>query len=207
MDALTTWIQHLDPRLGYLVLALAATIEYLFPPFPGDTVVVLGAVLIEVANWSMPAVLVAATLGSVLGAALNVEVGRWLGQSDRDTWLHRRLRSEAVASKLDRIRANFERYGSAYVAINRFLPGVRSFIFIAAGMSGLPRGPVLAWAACSACMWNIGLIALGHAVGYNFDQLMGWVKRYTTFAWMVLGAVLLIAVLRAIIRRRSQDEP
>ncbi|MEO1273700.1 MAG: VTT domain-containing protein, partial [Myxococcota bacterium] len=127
MDALTTWIQHLDPRLGYLVLALAATIEYLFPPFPGDTVVVLGAVLIEVANWSMPAVLVAATLGSVLGAALNVEVGRWIGQSDRDTWLHRRLRSEAVAPKLDVVRANFERYGSAYVAINRFLPGIRSF--------------------------------------------------------------------------------
>ena len=207
MEQLPSWLQSVDPALGYLLLALGATIEYVAPPFPGDTVVVLGAILIEVAGWSLPLVLLAATLGSVLGAALNLEAGRWLGRADRDTWLHRRLRGDTIAPRLAAVRARFERHGAAYVAINRFLPGVRSLIFVAAGLSDLPRLPVLAWAALSALLWNAGLVALGHLVGYNFERLLAWVQRYTTVAWIGLGVVALVMLGRALHTRRSDDPP
>src|SRR5262245_60083821 len=55
---------------GLAALAGSAMIEYVFPPFPGDFVTVLGAVLVTGYGWSFPLVLGAVMLGSVAGTLI-----------------------------------------------------------------------------------------------------------------------------------------
>lgn len=200
------WIASLPEALGYALLGLAAMIEYLFPPFPGDTVTLVGSILIDAASWSAPLVLASVTLGSLVGAMADYEVGAWLAQRQSESWLHRRLRAPPVQEKIDALCLRFARYGSAYIAINRFLPGVRGIFFVVAGMAGLPRLSVALWATLSALLWNGLIVLVGYLIGFNLERLVGLVRQYTQIAWL---ALLLLAASwgwRAWRRRRAQGQ-
>ncbi len=112
-----------------LLLFLAAFIEYVFPPFPGDLLVVLGAWYATHGELSWPVTFAAVTVGAVLGAAVDWRVGRWLGA---------RIGERAAAGRLDRekvlrFEAAYRRWGPAFLVANRFLPGIRGLFFLAAG--------------------------------------------------------------------------
>jgi len=180
---------------GLAVLAGSAAIEYVFPPFPGDVVTVFGAVLVTGYAWSFWAVLAAVMLGSLVGAALAFEVGvRWA----RRRAAHPEARPRP---RLDDVVEKFRRHGPIFIVINRFLPGVRGLIFVAAGLAGLPRRLVLLYAGLSALVWNLALMALGVLLGANLDRLQTWVERYTLGAWIVVVSVVAIWLFRVWRRR------
>jgi membrane-associated protein len=174
-----------------LLLFLAAFIEYVFPPFPGDLLVVLGAWYATHGELSWPVTFVAVTLGAVLGAAVDWRVGRWLGA---------RIGERAAAGRLDRERvlrfeAAYRRWGGLLLVANRFLPGVRAFFFVAAGASGIPLWEVLLFGGLSAALWNGLLLAAGAYAARNLEELVGLVERYNTAALALLGVAVLVAAL------------
>ncbi|MFP4600390.1 MAG: DedA family protein [Persicimonas sp.] len=164
---------------GLLILMLSAMIEYIVPPFPGDTVTLAGAVLIPTAGWPLWAVFGAVTLGSLFGAGLNWWVGSWVAEhKQKDTWVHRQLDRDNIRPKLDKLIAQFERHGAVYLTLNRFVPAFRSVFFVGAGLAKLVLWKVLVFAAISASLWNAAILALGYLVGYNIDSLAMWIARY-----------------------------
>lgn len=198
-EALRELVGDQDSPVGLAVLAASAGIEYVFPPFPGDFVTVLGAVLVTGYGWSFAHVLGAVMLGSLLGAFAAFHLG--------EVWARRRAADPEAPPRprLDAIVERFRRHGAIYVVINRFVPGIRGLIFVAAGLAGLRRRNVLFYAAVSALVWNLGLMGLGVALGANLDALQTWVERYTVAAWIVLGVV--VVVIAVMWRRRRPDTP
>lgn len=187
------------------MLAASALIEYVFPPFPGDTVTLFGAILITSHGWSFAGVFGSVMAGAGVGSMAAFYAGRG--------WQRRRLRKadpgadEAGKRRaaLDRLVARFERHGPAYLVINRFLPGFRALFFVAAGMAGMRPRAVLAYSLVSAALWNGGIIAVGSVVGDNLDELTALVRQYTLATWAVVGLVALGLGARAVWRRRRRD--
>lgn len=179
--------------LVLLILGLAAMIEYVVPPFPGDTITLLGAVLVSAYDWNLALVFLALMLGSLVGSALAYALGR------------RWARTQLVTGnpRLARLVARFERHGVWLLAINRFLPGIRPLFFVAAGLAKMPAGLVLLVSAVSAGLWNALLMILGASVGKNLGAIESWFRTYTTIAWLVLASCALVAVITIIVRRRS----
>lgn len=132
----------------------------------------------------------AATAGSIAGGAADLAVGRWIARGRLE-----RL-SPRTRAAVDVLVERFRRYGAAYLALNRFVPGVRAAFFVAAGLAGLRTGPVLGWAAVSAIAWNTLLVAAGFAVGADLERLAGWFQRYQAVAWVVVAAGVAIAAAR-----------
>ena len=87
--------------LGLGILCLSACIEYLFPPFPGDTITVFGAFLVARRGWSGPAVFGAVTVGSAIGCMLDYAFGRWLGKTE-ERWAQRAPRPLSPADRFAR---------------------------------------------------------------------------------------------------------
>jgi len=209
-ELLITWIADQNNLFGFLSIAVSALIEYIFPPFPGDTVTLFAAVLITAYGWSFLGVFGAVMAGSLVGSLLAFYLGCWL----RARRARRAARANGVAATevgtgsdrprgqpeenatLDRLVAGFRRHGAAYLVINRFLPGVRSLFFVAAGMADMRPLAVLVYSAVSAAAWNLAIIALGSALGANFDTLVTWIERYTTVVWVILGVVGAVWVWR-----------
>ncbi len=189
-----------DNPLGLLVLGASAMIEYVFPPFPGDTITLFGAILITAYNWSFFAVFLAVMIGSVVGAMADFYIGVHLrARAQRNPKQESKRRAV-----IDRLVAKFERHGPWYLIINRFLPGVRAFFFVAAGMAGMRPAAVLFYRAVSAALWNLGLILLGSVVGMNFDSLTTFMKQYSIAAWLLIVAVIAFFVIKAVWQRKRE---
>lgn len=186
---------------GLVVLMFSAMIEYIFPPFPGDTITIVGAMLIPNAGWPWEGVFGAVILGSIIGAAFDWWVGDWVRRNeDRNTWIHRFLARDKIQPKVQTLLERFERRGSVYIMLNRFIPAFRAFFFVAAGMAQLRLRDVLFFAAISAAAWNGMLLGLGYLVGYNVDAVAVWVGRYTWAVWALLGGALGIWSLLKLIK-------
>jgi membrane protein DedA with SNARE-associated domain len=191
---------------GVIVLFLSSLIEYVFPPFPGDVVTLFGTYLVIQGLWSFPFALFLATAGSLVGAAIDYGIGTWVGRHldripSKKTASHWSLLTQ---EKYHLLLERFRKYGIAIIAINRFLPGIRAFFFVAAGAAAMPLWIVLVFAAISAILWNTLLLGTGLAVGANWPRLQQLFQSYSMAVWILLAAFLLAGLTAWWIRRRCR---
>lgn len=187
--------------LGLLILGLAAMLEYLVPPFPGDTITLLGGVYAARGAQPWPFVFIAVTAGSLAGAALTYEFGKWLARrfDAHPEWHFFGL----THARLEEVQVRMRRGGPWLLLINRFLPGIRGLIFVAAGAARIPRVNALLLGAVSAMAYNGLVLGVGFAVGGNLERLESLVRRYQ---WATVGlfAIGVVAVVvRTLARRRT----
>jgi membrane protein DedA with SNARE-associated domain len=207
LDWLTDWlisfVSDQDNWAGLAVIAASAMLEYVFPPFPGDTITLFAAVLITAYDWSFVGVFGAVMLGSVAGSMADF----WLG-----THLERRRRRREDAGEhkerrktIQDLIERFRRHGAWYLVLNRFFPGIRALFFVAAGMIGMKTWHVLLFSAISAAVWNLAIIGVGSLLGANFETLELWARRYAMAFWLLLGAIALGYVAVRLWRRYRSD--
>lgn len=201
VEFLDNFIAHLG-LLGLLVFAVAAALEYVVPPFPGDTITLLGGVYAVRGDHPWPLVFGVVVAGSVLGALINYQVGHWLGgrfeQRPGEAFFG------ITHARLESVQAQMRRKGPWLLLINRFLPGIRGLIFVAAGAAHMPRANALVLGALSAVAHTALVLALGVAVGGNLERLEFLVGRYQR--GVILGVVLVVLVLglRTLLRRQPR---
>ncbi|ABS24394.1 DedA family protein [Anaeromyxobacter sp. Fw109-5] len=182
------------------ILFAASFVEYVFPPFPGDLVVVLGAWYAVDGALSWPATFVSVTAGAMLGAWIDYRVGAAVGRR-----LDRRLSGtrSLSAERLLRFEASYRRWGALLLVSNRFFPGVRAFFFLAAGAAGIPLRRVLLYGGLSAALWNAVLLGAGALFARNVEELVHLFEHYTYAAWWALGGVAAVALAGALWRRHA----
>ncbi|HET9596442.1 MAG TPA: VTT domain-containing protein [Anaeromyxobacteraceae bacterium] len=202
MERLAALLAHAVDGTGSwapLVLFGASFVEYVFPPFPGDTIVVLGAFYAVRGAISWPLAFAAVTAGAVAGAWLDWRVGAALGPRLQARAAHR---GPLDAARLARFEAAYRRWGGWLLLGNRFLPGIRAFLFVAAGAARLPLPRVLVLGALSAAAWNALLLAAGGLFARNVDELALLADRYSLAVAAALAAVALVVLARLLARRR-----
>lgn len=199
-ETLFTWLDSMgaetDAPLAYTVLFFSAMVEYVFPPFPGDMVTVFGGILVSAYSWSLVPVFCTSLLGSLLGGLLAF----WTGQKFKQ-------KGHAVNSppdnKLARMLKHFHRYGTLYLLFNRFLPGVRPLIFVAAGLADTKASKVLLLSAISTFVWTTLLMYAGSKVGRNLKTVETWLKNYTT---IIVIAALLLGIIYLLVRLQKKTK-
>ena len=203
MNGLADWIADVVQSLGYVGIATLVALENLFPPLPSELILPLAGFLAGQGRLSLAGVIVAATLGSLVGALALYAAGAGLGQ--------RRLRAIAArtplvdAADVDRAAGWFARHGERAVLLGRMVPVVRSLVSVPAGVEHMPLGRFIAYTVLGSAAWNTILIGLGFVVGERWELVRGWAQ---VFEWLVLGvlAVLLVAFV-ARRARRGQRPP
>lgn len=186
------------------VLFLATFVEHVFPPFPGDLLVVLGAWYAVQGDLSWPLLLLYSTAGALAGAWVDHRLGAWLGHRlDLRSGRSRLL----PTARLEAFEAAYRRWGLWLIVLNRFMPGVRAFLFLAAGASGLPLRRVLLLGGLSAVAWNALLLLAGALVARNLEELVALVDRYMRVAGAALAVAALLLLARALWRRRKAGAP
>lgn len=188
------------PALG--LLCLSSALEYVFPPFPGDTVTLAGAAIARVGGWSYPLVFLALTLGSLVGATADYLFGKHALSRER---ILRHRHSEKHRGAMERILDGYRRYGPAFLIANRFMPGIRALFFVAAGTAGIPLSSVLFYATVSAACFNGVLLYVGFVIGDNMERLESLFQQYLVVAWVLLATAALVGLVVWLRRKQRRD--
>ena len=193
LDEFLHTLEHGPHYWAYALVLAAAAIEYIFPPVPGDTVALFAVALAVRAQLSWVLVYLAMTLGALLGGLAAWGFGLWLANQE-ESWPSF-LRTPGATRALDAVRRGYEQHGAMYLVVNRFLPALRAFFFVGAGMSRMNVGPVIVFGGISAALWNALLMGVGYAVGNNWDVLRDLAERYAvaTLILVVIAVIGLIA--------------
>lgn len=201
LTGLAGWVLDVIDTLGAVGVAALVALENLFPPLPSEVVLPLAGFLAGQGRMSLAVVLVAATVGSVVGAVILYWAGASLGRERM-----RRLADRAPlmdADDVDRAQGWFDRHGRSAVLIGRMVPGVRSLISIPAGVARMPLPAFLAYTTLGSAAYNAVLVVLGHQLGSRWTDVERYSDpiNYTVYALIALG-VALVVVRRLRQRRR-----
>ena len=199
------WVQNLGPW-GYAVMAAAAFIEYIFPPFPGDSVTALGGAWAWRTSQSWLGIWVAVTLGNALGIGLQHRVGRALAsrvQGSRSGWIAGKLTAWGLSEeRIAAMRELIRKRGVTLLLVNRFFPSFRALVFLAAGASGLSFKKTLCWGVFGSLAWSAFILGIGAWAGGNAERMLGLLERYQTAAAWVVGAAVVLWVLYKLYKRK-----
>ncbi len=191
---------------GYPGLGLAALIEYLFPPFPGDTVVVIGGAWAAREARSFVLVHLVLTLGSMVGMASTWRLGVALAGRIRHAAPGSRLFGLEVG-RIQKAQLLMRRQGSWLLVSNRFLPSFRSVLFVAAGAAEVPLWKTLLLGTISAAAFNGILLAVGAAVGTNAEKIAQFFRQFRTFSIAAVTFVVVVLLGRFLWRRHRVKSP
>lgn len=204
LENVADWVFDVVDRLGALGVGLLILLENLIPPIPSEVILPLAGFRARTGSLNVLAVWPAATAGSVLGALLLYGLGAWLGYDRLHRLAGRRWFVLVSQKDLERGDAVFDRHGGKVVLLARCVPFLRSVVSIPAGISGMPLLRFVVLTAVGSGVWNAAFIALGWALGQNWEQVEGFLGP-VTYVVLALLAVGLVVLVGRRLRSRSAD--
>lgn len=199
------WITSFMEEYGYLGIMLMIALENVFPPIPSEVILTFGGFMTTTSELTVPGVVVAATIGSVLGAVILYGVGRILSvermESIVERWGHiLRVKKEDIR-KAD---AWFDKYGPWTVLFCRMIPLIRSLISIPAGMSGMNFWVFLFFTTIGTLIWNVILVSIGAALGDRWEDILAFMDVYSNVTYAFIAVCLLIFVIYWFRKKRKK---
>jgi membrane protein DedA with SNARE-associated domain len=194
------WLSGLPAAVLYLVMALAAAAENVFPPLPTDMVVAFGSWIAARGSGSALGAFLTAWLGNVAGAAGMYVVGRRHGAG----WLRRHFPVMANAENEARLRAMYARYGVLALVVSRFLPGVRALVPPFAGALRLPAAAAIGATAVASAVWYGAISYLAFTAGADWAVVSRAIARSGRVAAIAAAVVVAAIALIVLLRRRRR---
>lgn len=186
---------------GLIVITLIVFAENgLFFAFflPGDYLVFLAGVFCATKILDVPVMLLLSCMfgAAVLGSLTGYIFGRYFGD-----WLQNRPDSFFFKQKyLLRTRKYFDRYGSRTLVISRFLPIVRTFAPILAGLTQMNFANYFLFNVIGGVLWIGGLTGGGFLFGERFPGIVDYVEYIILF----FLSITTITVVRGYLKARGE---
>jgi membrane-associated protein len=191
----------------FLVVSLVLVViecGLFFPFLPGDTLLFAVGLFAATRNSVIPGphatdlllALVAFSLAAFAGNVLGYEIGRALGPSlyERDGRILRR-------KYFDDTRAFFDQHGNKALLIGRFVPFVRTYVTVVAGVTRMDRRRFFTWSAIGAALWVLLVTLLGYFLGSAFPSLGDNIDK----AVLVILAFSVVPIVYEVWKKRRQQ--
>jgi membrane protein DedA with SNARE-associated domain len=189
-------MEHFLASWGYLALVGITALAALGIPVGSEIAIGYAGVLASGQfisghhdHLTLALVIIFAALGEIAGSLIGYAIGRFGGRSLVD-----RLGKYVLLTHkdLDRAEAWFRRRGDSVVFFGRFIPLVRSFVSIAAGIGEMSLTKFVAFSATASIIWCGALAGIGYGLGSS------WHRVITDFSYVGYLAAAIVVVLIAV---------
>lgn len=189
-----TFLENFNPEniiqvggLTLLLLIIFAETGVFFGFFlPGDSLLFVAGLLsdTEYLDTNVGILIVLLIIAAVSGSTVGYFTGRWAG-----TYLANKPDSIFFKKKyLDITQAFYLKHGMMAFILGRFLPVVRTFVTILAGMVRIDFPRFLFFNFLGASIWIVTMVLSGHFLGRIFPAITTYLEA------IVIGMILLSAI-------------
>jgi membrane protein DedA with SNARE-associated domain len=192
-------VNHFEPLLvqyGVVIIMAAVAIEGFGIPAPGQTLLVVGAVLAARGKFDITGLLAGVWVATVIGNLVGYYLGRLGG---------RRLLARLPINQghFDRMERLCKRHGAKLILVARFIDGLRQLSNLLVGVLQMPPLLFLLTTSVGAALW-VGVWGLGaYHLGQNLHVFAAALRYLSPYTW---SATLLVVVLLGVyLFRRSQN--
>ncbi len=187
---------------SYPVVYLVSMIDAFFPLVPSESVVITAGVVAGSGDLNIVLVILAASLGAIVGDNISYGLGSWLGEHT----VKRLFRSDKARHGFEWAERQLEERGFYLIIIARFIPGGRTAVTFSAGYVHTMRWRRFIVAdVVAGTIWGTYAAMLGFVGGKQFEE-EPWKGLLLAFFVAVAFAALVEAV-RWVRGRRRPAEP
>lgn len=212
--SVTQWLSpdFLVDKFGVALFWLGIVLLFIecglfFPFLPGDTL--LFAVGLFVAEQRIDLIpgpkgldiafaIVVYILAAFAGNVVGYEIGHKIGPR-----IYHHQGRIIKREYLDDTARFFDKHGSPALVIGRFVPIVRTYITLVAGVTNMSRRKFFEWSAIGAVLWVVSITLVGYFLGSAFPSIGRNIDLVTYGLLAVTVVVIGIEWLRK--RRRAKD--
>ncbi len=134
---------------------------------PGDTLLLGAGIIASQGQISIYVLILSVVIAAVLGDNVGYSIGRRTG--------HKIFKKEDgilfQKEHLERAEAFYEKHGGKTIIIARFVPIVRTFAPLVAGVGKMPRKKFMSYNVVGAVLWGAGITLLGYWFGSKVPHL------------------------------------
>lgn len=195
-------LEWVNDKMSYPGIVLLMFLENVFPPLPSEVIMPLAGYTASRGELSLTGVVIAGTIGSILGQLPLYFLGRLVGGERLKVWADRwgawlALSGEDIQKAIDW----FDRHGHKAVLFGRLVPAIRSLISIPAGISHMNLAKFLLYSTLGTAVWVSVLGYLGRLLGRNYETVGAYLGPAT---YSVLGLILLGTIVAVVRRKRAR---
>jgi len=181
----------------YAILFVVIFIEtgFVVMPFlPGDSLLFAAGTFAALKAFKVGWLILVLAAAAIIGDTVNYWVGHFLGPKVFNKEKARFFKKE----HLDRTHAFFEKYGGKTIIIARFVPIVRSFAPLVAGIGRMSYGKFIAFNVIGGVGWVVLLVGAGYFFG-NIPI----VRKNFSLAILAIIALSTVPVVTEYLRHRK----
>lgn len=197
MEVVKTVLEWYMGNLNYITIGLLMVIESSFIPFPSEVVIPFAAYKAAQGDLNIFLVVIAGTLGALIGALINYVLAYYLGRPIIHKLADSAFGRMMLLSEKKVIHAEeyFVKNGKSSTLIGRLVPAVRQLISIPAGLAKMNLRDFILYTTIGAASWNIILAVLG----YYMYEIREKIYPYLGYIMIALGVVFAIyLIVRAV---------
>lgn len=189
---ITQWIAN--TAVAFLTIAsypgvfLLMVLESMVFPVPSEAVMPFAGFLIASGEFTFTGVILAATLGSIVGSLISYAIGYYGGKPFIKKFGKYLLLD---THDLELTQRFFAKRGELTIFISRFIPVIRHVISIPAGLGKMNLGRFIVYTVLGAGLWNAFLTYVGYKLKSNWTEVM----QYSHTIDIVVVAILGLAFL------------
>ncbi len=182
-------VQSMMQSFGAFGIALLMFLEHIFPPIPSELIMPLAGYRASQGDMSIVTVIIAGSIGSLLGVMPWYYAGRFLGEARLKQFARKHGRWLTL-SEDDVHTANqkFRRHGPLAILVGRLIPTVRTLISVPAGVAQMSLATFTLFSAIGTVIWTAGLALAGYVLGQAYDVVSSYVDPVSTT--IAIGLVL-----------------
>lgn len=181
---------------------------------PGDTLLIAAGVMAATGALPIGGVMAAIALAAIVGDNVGYTIGRYSGKRlfhKKDGVLFRR-------EYVERAESFYEKHGGKTIILARFVPIVRTFAPMVAGIGKMPRGKFFAYNVVGGVLWGTSLPLLGYFVGSKIPQIGEYLEYAIVFVvlaslapalWHIVTSQksrsMIVQGVKRFLRRRRQE--
>lgn len=194
-------------NFGYFGVFFLIAIENIFPPIPSEVILLFGGFMTTYSKLNIIGVIIASTLGSILGALILYYIGKILNKERLKKIVRGKIGKILRLKEKDIDKADewFDKKGNKTVFFCRFVPILRSLISIPAGMSEMEMPKFLLYTTVGSAIWNTVLTIIGSIVGKNWESIVDIFDKYSHITLIVL-IILFIILATVFFKKRSKQK-
>ncbi|MEN3971623.1 DedA family protein [Sphingomicrobium sp. XHP0235] len=184
---MTDWVVDLIDAGGVVAVGLLMFLETVFPPIPSELIMSLAGIRAGQGEMSLPGIIVAGTIGAMLGNIFWYAFARALGIDRFKPFIIRYGRWVTFTwPEIERAQGWFGTHGRAFVGFGRMLPTVRSLVSIPAGLLKMRWRGFLIASTIGTAGWTTMLAMVGYELGSNVDEIENYMGPISTAIIVVL---------------------
>jgi membrane-associated protein len=166
---------------------------------PGDSLLFTAGLLASQGKLNLPLILVGCFIAAVSGDQVGYAFGNRCGPAIFRRPDSRLFKRENVA----RAQSYFDRHGPKTIVLARFVPVVRTFAPILAGVGSMSYRTFVTYNVVGALFWAVGVTL----VGYSLGEVIPDIDKYLLPAIALIVAVSLVPVVLELVKsRRARNE-